>query len=70
MSNPLDKHRFTVKSEELIEHALRITQHFDSQNDLFTQCPNCKKHITGTMATIQAHVCDQVAELIGHAPGS
>lgn len=40
-----------------VENAKRITAHFESQNDLFTQCPQCHEKLRGTLAEIKAHVC-------------
>ena len=48
----------------------RITEHFNAQKDLFTQCQKCHAHLKGTLAEIQAHVCADVAALIGHAAGN
>ena len=46
------------------EQAERALAHFDSQSDLFTQCPNCKVSLTGPLATIMSHKCD-FSDLIG-----
>lgn len=43
--------------EANVENAKRITAHFEAQSDLFTQCPQCKQQLTGTLAQIKAHVC-------------
>lgn len=38
--------------------------HFNAQADLFTQCPGCKAHLTGTLEQIRSHRCD-ISDLIG-----
>jgi hypothetical protein len=40
-----------------LDDAKRITDHFNAQKDLFTQCPKCKTHLRGTLAEIKAHAC-------------
>lgn len=59
MSNPLDKARFAKALREPDEeHAERIQQHFESQNDLFSTCQKCRVVVRGTMADLMAHKCE------------
>lgn len=48
----------------------RMIEHFNSQKDLFTQCPKCHVHLKGTLAEIQAHICADIVTLIGDAARS
>lgn len=38
------------------EHAAKLNQHFESQNDLYAFCPHCKNRITGSMAQLKGHI--------------
>lgn len=60
MSSQFDKHlRFAralrVPDPEAVK---RITQHFEAQHDLFTQCPKCRAPLKGSLVEIKAHVCN------------
>lgn len=47
------------------EHAKRVTEHFEAQNDLYSYCPHCKTRITGTLQELLTH-CEQcIVDLIG-----
>jgi len=50
--------------EANIENAKRITAHFESQADLFTQCPHCHEKLSGTLAQIKAHTCPELQKVI------
>ncbi len=39
--------------------AERLTQHFESQTDLFAFCPLCKAKINGTKQQIMEHRCNK-----------
>lgn len=54
-----DKHlRFARALRKPDEAAVkRQLEHFNAQNDLFTQCPKCHARLKGTIEQIKAHVC-------------
>lgn len=47
------------------EAVKRLTEHFEGQNDLFTQCPRCHAKLRGTLTEIKAHICPEIVALIG-----
>lgn len=40
------------------QHAERVTSHFETQTDLFTQCRYCDAHLTGSLSEIASHQCE------------
>lgn len=38
-------------------HARKLRRHFESQDDLYTQCPKCGEHLEGTFQELMAHDC-------------
>ena len=46
------------------EHTKAVSEHFQSQTDLFTQCPKCKARLSGAIGHILSHKCD-FGDLLG-----
>lgn len=40
-----------------VQHARKVTAHFDRQSDLFTTCQKCRQQIRGTRSQLLAHRC-------------
>lgn len=59
MSSQFDKHlRFARALRAPDEAAIkRQLDHFNAQNDVFSQCPKCKARLKGTVKQIMDHRC-------------
>jgi hypothetical protein len=59
MSNSFDKHLRFARALRVPDEAAvkRQLEHFNAQNDVFTQCPKCKQALKGTVEQIKAHRC-------------
>ncbi len=59
MTNKFAEHlRFAKKLRTPdVAAAQRISEHFNAQKDLFTQCQTCRESLRGTLEQIKAHVC-------------